>query len=60
MEVLDGLGFIEDFDYVGDMEVVEPDGLRTKVKTKSFEEWMTERDWNEVLDAGKLMLKSVE
>jgi hypothetical protein len=49
MEVLDGVGFINEFGYVGgDTEVVEPDGLRTKVKTKSFEEWMAEKDWSGV------------
>lgn len=47
MEILEGVGFVNEFGYVGgDTDVVEPNGLRTKVQTKSFEEWMAEKDWS--------------
>lgn len=59
IEVLDGVGFIEEFGYMGGEKVTEPDALSTKVNTKSFEEWMMERDWKEVLEAGAQMMKSV-
>ena len=58
MEVLDGVGFIEEFGYTGSDVLTQPDALSVKVETKSFEEWMMERDWKEVLEAGAQMMKS--
>lgn len=45
MEILDGVGFIEEFGYSGEIRLVQPNELGTKVETKSFEQWMIERDW---------------
>ncbi|RDW78008.1 hypothetical protein BP5796_05860 [Coleophoma crateriformis] len=53
MELLEAMGFIEEYGYAGDMQLVEPDGLSTKVQTKPFEEWLREKDWTEVLEKGK-------
>ena len=58
MEVLDGVGFIEEFGYTGRVKLVEPNELSKRVVTKSFEEWMRERDWKEVLEQGEQMAKS--
>lgn len=58
MEVLDAVGFIEEFGYTGGEKLVEPDRLTEKVKTRSFEEWMMGRDWKEVLEAGEQMMKT--
>lgn len=53
LELLEALEFIEEFGYSGNMQLVEPNGLSTEVKTKSFEEWMMEKDWSELLKGGK-------
>lgn len=57
MEILDGVGFIEEFGYTGGVKLAEPNELSKKVVTKSFEEWMMERDWKEVLEEGEQMAK---
>ncbi|RDW85149.1 hypothetical protein BP6252_02739 [Coleophoma cylindrospora] len=53
MELLEAMAFIEEYGYAGDMGLVEPDGLSTKVQTKPFEEWLKEKDWTEILEKGK-------
>lgn len=50
MEILDGIGFIDEFGYTGGEKMTEPEGLSMKVKTKSFEDWMMERDWKAFLE----------
>lgn len=44
MEVLDGVGFIDEFGYSGEDKLVEPHELKTKVETKSYEQWMIEKE----------------
>lgn len=58
MEVLDGVGFIDEFGYTGGVKMVEPGDLNQKVETKSYEDWMMERDWKDVLEAGEKMVKA--
>ncbi|KAF4626089.1 hypothetical protein G7Y89_g12072 [Cudoniella acicularis] len=64
-ELLDAPGFISDFGYMGGVDgFIEPFQLKKQVKTKSFEDWMMQRDWEKVLDAmnsaGKPAFKSME
>lgn len=49
-EVVEGVGALEEFGYMGKMEYIEPNQLKKKVETKSFEDWLRERDWEKVLD----------
>ena len=61
VEVLDGPAFVSEFGYMGGVQGwIEPEQLRTKVRTRSFEEWLRSRNWIEVLDQGKVDMKSVE
>ena len=51
IEVLDGAGYINEFGYTGGIVgISEPGELRGKVKTKSFEERLRERDWKKILE----------
>jgi hypothetical protein len=51
-EVLDSPGFINEFGYMGGVDgFIEPFQLKKQVQTKSFENWMLERDWKEVLES---------
>jgi hypothetical protein len=50
MEVLQGLPAYVEFGYTGSMKVIEPGELTTKVRTKSYEEWMKGRDWKAILE----------
>jgi hypothetical protein len=51
-EVLDAPGFISEYGYLGGVDnFIEPYQLKTKVQTKSFEEWLKERDWEEVFES---------
>lgn len=50
MEVLRILPALNEFGYVGSMKIMEPGELTTKVQTKSYEEWMKERDWKAILE----------
>jgi len=55
MELLDSPGFIAEYGYTGGIEgVIEPPQLKHKVTTKSFEDWLKERDWAEVLSSGSM------
>ena len=54
MERLDSLGFLDEFGYTGGIEgIIEPSHLKTKVQTKSFEEWLKAN-----LDLSKIGTKS--
>jgi hypothetical protein len=57
---LDGIGFIDEFGYTGGEKLTEPDGLSMKVKTRSFEDWMMERDWKALLEAARAEEESVK
>jgi hypothetical protein len=63
-EVLDSPGFINEFGYMGGVDgFIEPFQLKKQVQTKSFENWMLERDWKEVLEsinAGRPGLTDIE
>jgi hypothetical protein len=60
MEILDGIGFIDEFGYTGGEKLTEPDGLSMTVKTRSFEDWMMERDWKALLEAARAEEESVK
>ena len=50
MEVLDGTGYLPEFGYMGGVDgFIEPDQLKVKPKTKPFEEWLNEQDWEKIL-----------
>ncbi|KAJ5133795.1 uncharacterized protein N7443_004580 [Penicillium atrosanguineum] len=60
LEVLDAPWFIDEFGYTGGIEgVIDHEGLKVKVQTKSFEEWLEKQDWREMLAGGKEQLASV-
>jgi NmrA-like family len=63
-EVLGSPGFINEFGYMGGVDgFIEPFQLKKQVQTKSFENWMLERDWKEVLEsinAGRPGLTDIE
>jgi NAD(P)-dependent dehydrogenase (short-subunit alcohol dehydrogenase family) len=51
-ELLDAPAYIAEFGYVGGIDgIIEPSQLARKVQTKSFEDWLRERDWDEALAA---------
>ncbi|KFY46546.1 hypothetical protein V495_02399 [Pseudogymnoascus sp. VKM F-4514 (FW-929)] len=50
MEVLRILPALNEFGYFGSMKIMEPGQLTKKVQTKSYEEWMKERDWKAILE----------
>ncbi|KAL9093354.1 MAG: hypothetical protein Q9165_004095 [Trypethelium subeluteriae] len=51
-ELLDAPQFLNDYGYKGGIEgVVEPSQLKKKVQTKSFQTWLGERNWPELLAA---------
>ncbi|KAL4867805.1 hypothetical protein BDV12DRAFT_209523 [Aspergillus spectabilis] len=54
MEALEAPLFIEEFGYMGGVErFIEPRQLKNAVPTKSFEEWLRERDWKELAISGE-------
>jgi NAD(P)-dependent dehydrogenase (short-subunit alcohol dehydrogenase family) len=63
-EVLDSPGFINEFGYMGGVdEFIEPFQLKKQVHTTSFENWMLERNWKEVLEsinAGRTTVRGME
>ncbi|KAE8376930.1 hypothetical protein BDV26DRAFT_305184 [Aspergillus bertholletiae] len=59
-EVLDAFLFIGEFGYAGGIEgVINPNQLKTPVKTESFESWLGKRNWQEILQDGSEELNSV-
>lgn len=64
IEVLDAPGFINDFGYMGGVDgFIEPVQMKKQVHTKSFEDWLNERDWKVVLGSmgsEKPALRSME
>lgn len=51
-EVLDAPNFINEYGYMGGVDdFIEPSELKKKVATKSFEDWLSERDWKSVLES---------
>jgi len=49
-EMLDAASFLDEFGYLaGIPNVIEPSQLKKPVKTRSFEEWLKTRDWEEAL-----------
>jgi hypothetical protein len=62
-EVMDSPAFINEFGYMGGVGgFIEPFHLKKQVHTKSFENWMLERDWKEVLEslnAGRIAPRGV-
>ncbi len=60
IEVLDGVGYVEEFGYMAGLESIEPDQLTIKVETKSFEEWLKGRNWEEILGDAKAEFESIK
>ncbi|KAL2869454.1 uncharacterized protein BJX67DRAFT_379008 [Aspergillus lucknowensis] len=59
-EVLEAPGWIEEEGYMAGIEGwITPDELKVKPETKSFETWLRERDWKEILDGGKGEMESI-
>lgn len=49
-EHLDAVDFLNEHDYEASVPgIIRPSQLKTIVETKSFEEWLNERNWDEVL-----------
>lgn len=48
-ELLDALDAVNEFGYYDGFGLVEPHQLKKKVQTKSFEEWLGEKDWSKEL-----------
>ncbi|CAL5867562.1 uncharacterized protein PFLUO_LOCUS1781 [Penicillium psychrofluorescens] len=60
MEVLDAPWFIDEFGYTGGIDgVIDHEGLKVKVHTKSFEEWLEGQNWKEMLVGGQEQLANV-
>lgn len=52
MELLDSPGFIAEFGYLSCVDGhIEPPQLKRELVTKSFEKWLEERDWKEILES---------
>lgn len=51
MEPISSLPALEEYGYTGPIKVIEQGDLETPVRTKSWEEWMMERDWEAILKA---------
>jgi hypothetical protein len=51
MEMLEGLSVAAESGYTGEMKLSEPSELKTKVQTRSYEEWMKGRDWKAILES---------
>lgn len=51
MELISSLPALEEYGYTGSMRVIQPGDLKTKVRTKSWEEWMMERERTAILEA---------
>ncbi|KUJ06517.1 NAD(P)-binding protein [Mollisia scopiformis] len=47
-EMLNALEAMKEFGYMGELNFIEPSQLKSKVQTKSFEQWLKGRDWEEV------------
>ena len=58
MEVLEAPAFIVESGYTGSMKVTEPGELSIRVETKSYEEWMRERDWKAILQVDEPAFQS--
>jgi NAD(P)-dependent dehydrogenase (short-subunit alcohol dehydrogenase family) len=56
-EVLDAPQFIAEFGYTGSLEVMASEQLN--VETKSFEKWLAERNWEEMIMKGEEALNDV-
>jgi hypothetical protein len=53
-EVLAGPDALSEFGYMGGIEkFIEPFQLKKKGLTKSYEDWLKDRDWKEVLETIK-------
>lgn len=51
-ELLDAPSYLTEFGYTAGIDgIIEPSQLKKKVETKSFEDWLKERNWDEVLAA---------
>lgn len=50
-EHLDALDAIDEFGYNTGLGLIEPHQLKNKVQTKSFEDWLGEKDWSKELSA---------
>lgn len=51
MEMLEGLSVAAESGYTGEMKLSEPSELKTKVQTRSYEEWMKGGDWKAILES---------
>ncbi|KAH7391491.1 hypothetical protein BKA64DRAFT_696213 [Cadophora sp. MPI-SDFR-AT-0126] len=61
LEVLGGPAFIEEFGYMAGLTgVIEPHQLKTKVVTASFEEFLKERDHDELLGEAKAQMEGIK
>ncbi|EPS26066.1 hypothetical protein POX_c04442 [Penicillium oxalicum] len=56
-EVLDAPQFIAEFGYTGSLKVVSPEHLG--VETKSFERWLADRNWEQMIKKGEEELNDV-
>lgn len=49
MEILAAIPALKEFGYTGGIKMMEPGDLKYKVNSKSYEEWMMGRDWEDIL-----------
>lgn len=55
-EVVNGFEALAEFGYMSEMKYIEPSQLKKKTEAKSFESWLKEQKWGEILEtiqAGK-------
>ncbi|XXG93889.1 hypothetical protein Hte_000138 [Hypoxylon texense] len=50
-ELLDALDAVNEFGYNTGLGLIEPHQLKNKPQTKSFEDWLAEKDWSKELSA---------
>lgn len=59
LEVLDAVGYIPEYGYMGGVEgSIEPDKLKVKPQTASFEDWLKKQDWGSILETREKAIDS--
>lgn len=63
-DLLEGPEALKEYGYMGGLDgYIEPFQLKKRIQTKSFEDWLKERDWKEALEAinsAKPTMRSME
>ncbi|CRG91819.1 hypothetical protein PISL3812_08873 [Talaromyces islandicus] len=59
LEILDAVGYLPEYGYMGGVEgSIEPDQLKVKPQTTSFEDWLEKQDWENILETRDKAIES--